>query len=567
MRKAWLAVLVLAVAATAAVAQQQQQVQEERVTGGPDAAAARPALTPAQVRQNQERARRLLEAAQGQAAGFEAPMRTFTLWQIGESLLPMDRTRAIAALRDAFTASLAMDVETSGENTPLRDDRGRLQRNILRTLLTLDQATVEELLPQADVNYRGSIVEEIIRRAAHAKQFDRAQELINRQAAEDTDFPWDAATQLMLALPPERAADRLNVFMQAFSRYQQREEKGLRIGGGTFEQMIVRFWPDLPPRTVLAAIDEALKRAKSRDEEAQMSVSSAAGSATFNSLYEYTLFQFLPALRRLDESTAERLLRENTQLQPVLAQYPNGLQSLDPTIRNTPAQPGENSGLSMSVNTGRRGGGPGRPGPTQQLIAQYQAEGERIVQSAPANPRQAIAQAAALPEQIGRSRPRGQVLQGIARAVWKKDPAAARDALDELVKLTARYEGFSRSQTLASAAQMYLDLGETDAARKAIEQGAAAAQALYEKDTDRGDPNLAIKGYWPSTVAWRLFIAQAERISSRDAQTIISGIKDEEIRTAEQIAYAGLLAGRATRSATVVQRTKAGQNMSTFSEE
>lgn len=566
MAKAWLAVLVLA--AAAAAQQQQQQVQQERVAGAPDAATPRPALSPAQVRQNQERARRLLEAAQAQAAGFEAPMRAFSLWQIGESLAPMDRARAVTALRDAFTATLAMDEGESGDaGRAQRDDKGRLQESILRALLTLDQATVEELLPQAMPAYRRSIEEEIIRRAVKAKQFDRALDLLYRSAREGDEFPYDAATQYLLALPPERAADRLNVFTQAFSSYQQHEAKSIRIGGGTFEQMIVRFSPDLPPRTVLAAIDEALKQAKARDEEAQMSLSSAAGSVSFNSFYEYTLFQFLPILRRLDESTAERLLRENTQLQPVLAQYPNGVQSLDPTIRNTPVQPGENSGMSMSVSTGSKSRGGSARLPGQQLIAQYQAEMERIVRAAPDNPRQAIAQAAALPEEVSGAHLRGQALQQIARVVWKKDPAAARDALDELVKLTERYPGFSRSQTLASVAEMYLNLGETDAARKAIEQGAKAAQALYEKDTDRSDPNLAIKGYWPSTVAWRLFIVQAERIAARDALAIIAGIKDEEVRTAEQIAYAGLLAGRAMRSATVVQRTKSGQNMETFSEE
>src|SRR5579872_5854940 len=83
-----------------------------------------------------------------------------------------------------------------------------IQSSILETMLRdLGPKAVEELLPRCDSNANSEAVSDLISRYAKDKNFDRAISLVNESAREE-DFPYGAASQLMLALPPERASDR-----------------------------------------------------------------------------------------------------------------------------------------------------------------------------------------------------------------------------------------------------------------------------------------------------------------------------------------------------------------------
>jgi len=564
-RLAWL----LAFLAASCVAQQTQQVQQQQVQREGGAAAERSKRPSPEQKANQERARQMLETTEAEARAFEPPMRALTLWHIATGVTPLDRKHAIVVLHDAFLATTEIEESSDAPKGP-GGDKQFLQQRILADLLKLDEAAVLDVLPQAEPQVRLGMMASIAERAAQRKDFYRAVDLLNQLAADTTgEFPYNAAIQVMLALPPERDAERQNIFMQSLGRFRNPDEKSVNRFrmGDDFESMVVRFANRLPKDVVLSAVTEVFKQAKARDEANGVSLSlmSDAGSASFNSYYDYVLFEMLPILRRLDPGQAESLLRDHTQLTPVMDKYPNGMQSLDPTMRDTPKKPGEHSNIGMSISSNsKKGSGGGAPAAgvnqNQQLAAQYRTQVARIVADAATDPRQATAEALALPNEIGWSHPRCEALEQIARANVEKHPAAAKNAVDELLKNAEALDAGKRSQFVAQAANLYLKLDDKDAARKAVNRLAETAVELYEKDSDRDDPNTALKGYWPSASTWRLAVILGTRISPQAAEEILAGIKDDEIRTSERVAYAVALAGGSFPSNTTMERHKNGQN-------
>ena len=121
---------------------------------------------------------------------------------------------------------------------------------------------------------------------------------------------------------------------------------------GDLSGMVVRFWRHFPPELVLDAIDQILDHSKTDDTQIALKASAGPDRTltikstviTFGSVYQYRLFELLPVLRELDPSKAEQLSND-PQVQAQLNKYPSGLQSLDPTVRDTPLRKGEESGM------------------------------------------------------------------------------------------------------------------------------------------------------------------------------------------------------------------------------
>jgi hypothetical protein len=109
---------------------------------------------------------------------------------------------------------------------------------------------------------------------------------------------------------------------------------------------------------------------------------------------------------------------------------------------------------------------------------------------------------------------------------------------------------------LAGAGDDYLKLGNTESAKKVVDQGVKLAEKLYATDTDANDPNQAFKAMWPSTSAWGRFIALATRISPQTALQAINSIPDPEIQALETIALADSLLGAPRGMEMVAVKTK-----------
>ena len=91
--------------------------------------------------------------------------------------------------------------------------------------------------------------------------------------------------------------------------------------------------------------------------------------------------------------------------------------------------------------------------------------------------------------------------------------------------------------------ELYLKVGDVQAAKKAVDILVKAADKLYQHDTDADDPNKAFKGAWPSTDLWRKAIQQAAKISPSLPEELIAGLHDAEIAEFETVAFAGVLVG------------------------
>jgi hypothetical protein len=336
--------------------------------------------------------------------------------------------------------------------------------------------------------------------------------------------------------------------------------------------MIVRFGPKMPPKLALEAIDEILSQAKKSEEQVSGALSGEGGTAAFNSIYDYQLFALLPLLRRLDESRAESLVKENTALKSSLEKYPNGLQSIDPTMSDVPPKEGQRGGILSRWRNGGPGapGGPGPGGPpsgsNQFLQQEMERKARQIATDSTKNPIQAIAEAQGLPLRVGdeRNSPRAEALEGIARANEKGNPMAAKQAVDELRKAVVDLPLKAQVQFLDSAAILYLALGEKESAAKVVSEGFKVAAKILENDLNPDDPNKALKAWWPSSDAYRRFIDVQARLSHRAAANILKEVKDPEMQTVESIMFSRSLLGLGMNRVRIEEKTKDSSSFMTF---
>jgi len=510
----------------------------------------------------------VLKSALSGAAGAEPPMRSYLLDAVAGGLSKCAPQKVRNALVDSFTATLAIP-ETQEEVDQRRrrffrngeqpdeatqesrfnlETKKTLQRSALSHLLTIDEAKVDSLLPQAEPDVRAGLMSSMISQATSAKKFDRALELLSRTPSKawfSHGFPFHEATQLMLDLPPHREQDKQELFRVAMSA--DREQRTFTTSGDDFASMIVRFWRHVPPALALDAIHQVLDRAYF---EGGLTLDTASGSVGFSNEHDYRVFELLPILRELDNDEADRLLQSSQQAQFGLKQFPNGLQSVDPSIGDTlpKGEPVHNLGPSM-VDTGVSVG----YGPDPRV--------REIVRMAEDNPRQAIAAAATLPETVGASDwpfefPRAEAYLGIARALTKKNPSAASDALEQMAEslkhVAHPYQTMGQwLEGIASAKEM----DEVDLALNLFRSGMEQADRLRSEDADPDDPNTAIKAFWPSVCVYSGLILAASQISPQTTLARVREIKDPEILLLLEVKLASKkLGARNFQSSTLVHK-------------
>lgn len=514
---------------------------------------ARPKLT-----EEQKSALQILETAEGSARGMEAPMRSYSLFQIASSLTNTDQKKARSILNDAFTASLEVRDDD--------DTKERLQQEVLRTLLPLSLQDVEQALPQAEPKVRKDISQGIISAYTSKKEYGKAIDLIYQLTGWD-EFPYGSATTLMDALPAEMSAEKNSLFFLAANSYRNHKHAGAIFGSQSFTEMVAHFGGSMNPKVTLEAIDEILSQAKNADKDkSSITIGGDGGSASFSSNYDYQLFAVLPLLRQLDESKAKTLLEENQQIQAQLAKYPNGLDSVSPPKKDDKGgkpliTQRRNLGVDVSSNAAAE--------ENARMMQQQELQRriKEIIEEAGKDPTQAIAGAMALPPsspQPWRPAPRAQALEGIARANVKSNPGAAGRALSELRKVSGDLPLRQQVQQLASAAELYLQMDDKENAEKLVGDGIKLADKLLENDANPDNPNKALKAWWPSADAYRRFVEIQTKISRDDTMGLIKEIKDVDIRTMEQIMVARTLMGLPMKRFIVVEKKKGTNSFSIF---
>jgi tetratricopeptide (TPR) repeat protein len=553
--------------------------QQKPTTSSPQSATSVPVKKPGikvqklRLTAKQQHAFDLLQMAVSEAGGLEPEMRSFVLWRAAGAFALLDRKKSASLLKDAFLTSQSVEERQADSEDCGMDEvchvRRFLQESILRDIALESPQEAEKLLPQAEPEVQQRITSTLIDQYTRKKDFEGAKALLATAAAFE-HYPYSQATSLMLALPAD-SPDRLSMFMQAFTNFQDHGSKEPPRLTNDFGEMVVRFWNGLPPAAVMEAIDSLLSTAKELDkhERSKFSFSTQQGkSGSFGSGYELRLFQMIPILEQLDKERAEDLLKENTNLQPMLAQYPQGLQSVDSTIGDKPRDKNLGSAIysaeySTSDGPGDSGGGAAR----EQVQAEIQRGMEQVSKEISENPKQALADAKAMPLSGAREQmlsPRCLALMKVARATAKKNPDIAASALEEVRKNLGTLPLLARGHFLSNAADLYLMLGQSDEAAKTVEETMKTAEKLYARDSDAGDPNLAFKGVWPSTGLWWKCIQTATPISSALPEQLIAEIPDPEIAAYERVAYANSLLGRKESPELAEQHKEGGASVMSF---
>jgi hypothetical protein len=522
----------------------------------------------------------VLESALSGAAGAEPPMRGYLLEAVAGGLSKCAPQKVRNALVDAFTATLTIP-ETQEEvdqrerrffrngehpDEATQDSRfilqmkQTLQRSALSHLLTIDEAKVDSLLPQAEPDVRAGLMHEMISQATNAKRFDRALELLSRAPSKEwfpRMFPFHEATQLMLELPPEREKDKQEIFRVAMAA--DRGRHWFTTSGDDLADMIVRFWRHIPPAIVLEAIHQVLEKANFAEEG--LTLNSASGKMGFTNEHDYRVFELLPILRELDPDEADKLLQSSQQAQLHLKQFPNGIQSLDPSIGDTTPKEGE-APPHVWISTPELDRGVSNE--SNRILNAANARVREIIHMASDNPRQAIAAAATLPESVGPDWPfefpRAQAYLGIARALMQTNPPAAKDALGEMLEsLKPVAQGYQAVNNWLEGIAIAKEMGEVDLALKLFRAGIEQADRLRSEDADPDDPNMAIKALWPSVCAyWRLIVAVSQ-FSLPTAMEQIREIKDPEIFLLLEVKLASKnLGARDFQSSTTVHKKSQG---------
>ena len=511
----------------------------------------------------------VLESALSSARLDEAPMRSYLLDAIAAGLSKCEPSHVRSVLADSFAATLEMpehediwqkilsdgkriDPETREALDNLETKR-RLQETVLTQLLAVDEQRAELLLSEAEPGVRAEFLGSMISHATTAKKLERALELLNRIPPEE-GFPYQEATQLMLELPPNRDTDKQDIFRLAVARSSQSH----LTGSDDFASMIVRFWQHVPPALALEAIHQVLDTAE-HQAGSGVTLNATSGNLDFATEYDYRVFELLPVLRQLDNEEADKILKDSQQAQLQLKQFPNGIQSVDPSIKDTPPKDGESGqGLGMSF---------GPQNKTAQDLKNSEARVKEISRTAQDNPRQAIAAAATLPESVDlfpglEVFPRAQAYVAIARAAMKKNPAAAKDALEEMAACLkhATYP-YHAAESWSEGMEIADDIGEVDLAVTLFQSGMEQVDKLRNEDIDSDDPNLALKAWWPSVNAYWRLVQAASEFSPDTALAEVREIRDPEILVLLEVKLADKgLGARAEQSITMVSKksTRAG---------
>jgi hypothetical protein len=505
-------------------------------------------LTPDQVMGNQ-----ILESAESQARGLEASMRSYSLLQIAAAFAASDPAKARGLLQDAFSASLAIPDDSF--------TRDFLQQDIFRMLLPISQSDVEERLTQAESRARRQASDSIIARYAEKEQFDKAIDLVQQVTSLD-EFPYPAADRLLGSLSPEMNAEKQTLFASAIASYRAHDHStGATVGDGTFTDLVMRFGDSVPPKLALAAIDEILSQARKSDDKSAVTVGGSGGSATFNSNYDYQLFALLPLLRRLDESSANHLVEENAALKSAMNRFPDGMDSVSPVpaaAQDKDGPPPHRGGISFSTSNSSSKAN------TDEVVRQeMQRRADLILKQAETDPTQAIAQASALALTIAPwiPSPRATTLEAIARMNMKKQPAGARQALAELRKTIKDLAPRDQMSFISASADIYLQMGDTDKAEDVVSEGLSVAALLLESDLNAGNPNKALKAWWPSADAYRRMIEIETKISHPATAKLLESIKDPDLNTVESIMFARSLLGVPLKIFRVVEKNKNGNRV------
>jgi hypothetical protein len=512
-------------------------------------------------------ARPLLVHAESASAAVDPDARAILLYRTAGGWLPLDPSRAVRLYHQAFAAAR----QSSGLRQQLEDA-------ILSDLLPLSPSDLLGLLPNAESPTKTRLYNALINFELFQGDYPAAAQAFDYAIASGI-LPQRAAVHLLASLPRSAPVDRAQVFAAITHHYQAHPDPN-RFHW-SLADFIVRFYAELPPAMVLQAIETVLNDAEQYEKQHHggvTSMGSGADAITFHSSYDLQLFAVAPILARLKPDLAASLLLDHGEAASYLKLYPQGLRSWNASgfypgmdvlgiSRAKPsglqlynsAEEGQNlSALDMGLEftvprnlnvlgvTGSVGFFPNPNDPEASII-------ERPGGVCPSDVTHRLDLARSIPMtrkvptacsgggcSYADTFPRASLVQVIAeRCTYYTDPPAARAALQEQIEILNQVPATQRVGYLATAADLYMRLGDTEAAAGVIQRGFSAARAIYELDAKSKLP----KGILASAEAYRRMITLGVNVSLDATRKAIGEIPDPDLRELEKVMEARALLG------------------------
>jgi hypothetical protein len=487
-----------------------------------EATAKKPAKPKLTARQKQ--AIDILQSVEGELGRYSPEMQAYLLQEMARAYQQLDRAKQVELLKEAFQGAANM---AEGQY------RTEQQNSIVQELDTADPSALVGIQYSPDPKVRATVLRLLVKddidhnhlqaAAARLSQWDTALE-----------FPYAEAKRLISKLSAQQAGERQSVFSSAVAAYRNSDvEAGPE---NPMANLIVEDDSLLPVAMVVDAVDLVLAKAAKQDESwkdqrMSLTVGGKNGQASFDSIYDFELFELLPVLDKLDQAKADALRRDHANIAALTKKYPNGPSSLIPG----------SSSLSVMMSVSDRGSAP-LPDPMTQQMHTAQA----IEQLAERDPASAIASAQNLDNttewEYAAMTMRCRVLEKIAReAVRRKDYATAHTAMQALIGATQDLPALTQAHYLARAAALSAEMGETQAANQYISKGMKAAEGVYQQDAFADPPNDACKALWPSAAAWKALSIISARLDPGHALEVSASLPDPEIEAVANVGIAGVL--------------------------
>lgn len=476
----------------------------------------------------------ILGQAAASAANLKGTDRAYALWLISRAYGKFNAKKEKESLARSCEVSVLAPNEDQWNSL-----RQKIQADCLQRLRQVWPSRAAELLSHADPEVRQKISGEDAVIAAKKGNIDDALMLLSSDVGQGASYPYARAISAINAIPEDDRPDRDRIFAQALSIYKQRNDR-YAVGIEDLGTMIVRFYRTLSPGLVLAAIDELLDSARDEyvsDNHMEIKVQSKLGSVSFASLYQYRIFQLMPALQELAPAHAETLAQETPFLEQTLKEHAGGLQSLS----NSYSQDSEQDpslAFSFIIKDGPYSDG-GAPA-SDAINLRIQAD--KILEKAQADPENALQDVAGFPDTLESGRSiKADLLLSIAGLFAKDHENVSLAALQQLQKQIEAYKPILQCRYLVQISAQYLRMNKRDHAMTAIHQGFHLVQTLYEIDVNSDDPNRALKSSWPSTTVSRAFVVLAYKLSPKFAEKELMQITDPDLRVFDEIQIASNL--------------------------
>lgn len=472
--------------------------------------------------EDKESAKRLLDSAYEMISAAQPQVQAMSLLHTGHHYRKLDPVKSAEYLRQAFAATAPLSEDS---NTGIRS---QLQAEIVKLTakVNLDLAIeqLKQLTPPANsTDAQNAAYVAIAGQLTAKKEFDRAMEVLASASAQ-TDYPFDAASNLLAELPADDPR-RIIVFGNATTAYVNHPASG-------FARMVGRHWQKAPKEMVERGLDAILNHLSNKKTDS-VSFSIAAskdGTAKMqaNEVREFALI--VTALEKISPARAKEWKSKHKELadvDPVAPPAENAEKDKEPDSEDHGLMP-----VSFVANMLQ-----------ERDMAKAYSDWKKSSDTAAdalnkmkQDPSAALAKA----RQIRDTGMRAEVMARIAASIGKKDIERARTTIGRAMELLKELKNPSeRLMARVALGEAALAIEDEGQAVAAFGEAFRDAEALFQLET----ANLAIMEQWVSVGSIRVAASTAAKKMGPKAETLLGGIQNADLALLARIEMAAALLG------------------------